>query len=206
VTEQGDPRNLISQKGWIEVDFNKAIWVPCPPYFPPGVDREKWAAGYARACWVASGLKHGKRQISALTQSFSHIQQSAYSTLPCHWALIHVRDPRAVPLLVCFGVWPAESGRQAQIRSLAGADEEGAMEPPIVTEFATENLGQGLKVMSYFREQGTVTASLSYAWRSEEFETAVRLFTACPDLGRLQGALDDLDDLARAITVIPRSA
>jgi hypothetical protein len=206
VSEQGDPRNLISQKGWIQVDFNKAIWVPCPPGFAPGADREKWAAGYARACWVASGLKHGKRQISALAQSFSHIHQSAYSTLPCHLALIHVRDPRAVPLLVCFGVWPAESDRQAQIRSLAGADEDGAMEPPIVTEFPTEKLGDGLKVMSYFRDQGTVTASLSYAWRSEEFETAVRLFTACPDLGRLQGALDDLDDLARAITVIPRSA
>ena len=206
MTEQDDPRHRISRKGWIQVDFNQAIWVPCPPAFAPGVDREKWAAGYARACWVASGLKHGKRQISALAQSFAHIHQSAYSTLPCHLALIHVRDPRAVPLLVCFGVWPAESGRQAQIRSLAGADEEGAMEPPIVTEFTTENLGQGLKVMSYFREKGTVTASLSYAWRSEEFETAVRLFTACPDLGRLQGALDDLDDLARAITVIPRSA
>jgi hypothetical protein len=60
--------------------------------------------------------------------------------------------------------------------------------------------------MSYFRDEGTVTASLCYAWRSEEFETAVRLFTACPDLGRLQGALDDLDDLARAIVVVPRSA
>ena len=205
MTEQSDPRHRISRKGWIQVDFNQAIWVPCPPAFAPGVDREKWAAGYARACWVASGLKHGKRQISALAQSFAHIHQSAYSTLPCHLALIHVRDPRAVPLLVCFGVWPAESDRQAQIRSLAGADGDGAMEPPIVTDFPTEKLGDGLKIMSYFRDHGTVTASLSYAWRSEEFETAVRLFTACPDLGRLQGALDDLDDLARAITVIPRS-
>jgi hypothetical protein len=78
-----------------------------------------------------------------------------------------------------------------------GADGHGAMEPPIVTEFPTEKLGDGLKVMSYFRDKGTGTASLSYAWRSEELETAMRLFTACPDLGRLQGALDDLDDLAR---------
>lgn len=75
MTEQGDPRNLIRRKGWIQVDFNKAIWVPCPPFFAPGVDREKWAAGYARACWAASRLKYGKRQITALAQSFSHIHQ-----------------------------------------------------------------------------------------------------------------------------------
>ena len=206
MTEQGDPGNLISRKGWIDVDFNKAIWVPCPPVFLPGVDREKWAAGYARACWAASGLKHGKRQVTALARSFSHIHQSAYSTLPCHLALIHVRDPRAIPLLACFGVWPAESDRQAQIRSLAGADAEGAMEPPATTDFPTENLGDGLKSMSCFQDKGTVTATLSYAWRSEELETAVRLFTACPDLSRLQDALDDLDELARAIKVIPRSA
>ena len=206
MTEQGDPGNLISAKGWIEVDFNKAIWVPCPPVFLPGVDQEKWAAGYARACWAASGLKHGKRQITALARSFSHIHQSAYSTLACHMALIHVRDPRTIPLLVCFGVWPAEPDRQAQIRLLARADADGAMEPPTVTEFPTENLGDGLKSMSYVQDKGTVTALLSYAWRSEEFETAVRLFTGCPDPGRLQGAIDDLDDLARAVKVVPRSA
>jgi hypothetical protein len=33
----------------------------------------------------------------------------------------------------------------------------------------------------------------------------VRLFTSCPDLGRLQGAMPDIDDLARVITVVPRT-
>jgi hypothetical protein len=204
VSDQPDPRTLTSQKGWISVDFDKTFWVPCPPSFAPGVDRDRWASAYARACWENSGLKYGKRQVAALAQSFASMHASAYATLPCHLALIHVRDPRKVPLLVCFGVWQAAGDRQEQIRLLAGADASGTMEPPIVTEFPTENLGGGLKVLCYFRDKGTVTASLGYAWRSEEFETAVRLFTACPDLGRLEGAMEDIDELARRIQVIPR--
>lgn len=208
MTEQGEPgaqQVTMSKKGWIKVEFNKAIWVPCPVTFAPGVDRETWAAGYARACWENSGLKYGKRPVAALAKTFAHIHESAYSTLPCHLALIHVRDPRAVPLLVCFGVWSAVGDRQDQIRTLAGADAPGVMKPPIVTDFPTEALGDGLKVMCYFQKTAGVSGTLSYAWRSEEFETAVRLFTGTPDLGRLEGAMDDLDELARAITVIPRS-
>ena len=204
MSEQPGPPSLPSQKGWISADFDKTFWVPCPPAFSPGVDRQRWASAYARACWENSGLKYGKRQVSALAQSFEYIHQNAYATLSCHWALIHMRDPRAVPLLVCFGVWQASGDREAQIRLLAGADVSDAMEPPVVTEFPTENLGDGLKALSYFRDKGTVTASLGYAWRSEPLETAVRLFTACPDLGRLEGATADIDELARQIQVIPR--
>jgi hypothetical protein len=196
---------LISEKGWITVDFNREIWIPCPPAFPDGLDRESWATGYARVWWESSGLKHGKKQLKALAESLSYIHRSTYGTLPCHLALIHLRDPRTVPLLVCFGIWPTTGERSAQIRSLTSADESGAMEPPIVEEFPTPSLGGGLKVMCHFRDKGTVMGALSYAWRSEEYETAVRLFTSCPDLGRLQAALPDLDDLARVIKVVPRT-
>lgn len=205
MTDQPDPSTTRpSQKGWISVDFDKRFWVPCPPVFAPGADRERWASAYARACWENSGLKHGKRQVSALAQSLASIHESVYATLPCHLALIHVRDPRVVALPVCFGVWQAAGSRQEQIRALAGADATGTMEPPVVTEFPTADLGDGLKMLCYFRDKGTVTASLGYAWRSDEFETAVRLFTACPDLGRLEGAMADIDELARRIRVIPR--
>lgn len=205
MSEQMDAEGFVSQKGWIKVDFDKEIWIPCPPVFPEGLDLESWAAGYARVWWESSGVKHGKQQIKALTQSLAYIHRSTYGTLPCHLALIHLRDPRTVPLLVCFGIWPAVGDRETQIQGLAGVAEPNAMEPPIVAEFPTDKLGRGLKVMSYFRDKGTVMGALSYAWRSEEHQTAVRLFTSCPDLGRLQGAIGDLDELARVITVVPRT-
>jgi hypothetical protein len=205
MSEQQDEEGLISEKGWIKVDFDKEIWIPCPPGFPEGMDRESWAAGYARIWWESSGLKHGERQIRALAEALSEIHLATYGHLPCHLALIHLRSPRDVPLLVCFGIWPAIGDRDTQIRAMSGADETRAMEPPIVEAFPTANLGDGLKALNYFRDKGTVMGALAYAWRSEEYETAVRLFTSCPDLGRLQGTFGDLDDLARVIQVVPRT-
>ena len=195
------------RQGWVKVGFHRGIWIPCPPAFPAGMDTESWAAGYARTWWESSGKKHGKREVRLLAQNLAAIHANTYGVLPCHLALIHLPDPRQPPLLVCFGIWPALGERDSQLRMLAHADEAGAMQPPIVTEFSTENLGPGLKVLYYQlgKNGSTVNGCLNYAWRSQEHETDVRLFTSCPDLGRLQGAMPDIDDLARVITVVPRT-
>lgn len=206
MTQQVPPENLISQKGWVKVGFNTGIWIPCPPAFPAGMDRESWAAEYARAWWETSGKQHGKREVSLLARSLAAIHQNVYGVLPCHLALIHLPDPRQPPLLVCLGIWPSLGERDSQLAALTHADEPAAMQPPIVTEFSTEDLGPGLKVLYYQlgKDGSTVHGCLNYAWRSAEHETDVRLFTSCPDLGRLQGAMPDIDDLARVITVVPR--
>ena len=38
----------------------------------------------------------------------------------------------------------------------------------------------------------------------EEFDTGLRLWTAAPDLGRVQEAIPDIDELARQITLVSR--
>ena len=143
--------------------------------------------------------------VDSLATTLSRIHEMTYGTLPCHLALIHLRDVRVKPLLVGFGIWPAVGSRREQLRALVGADAPHAMEPPIVAPVTTAALGDGLRAMSYFRDQGTVMGSLSYAWISEEYETAIRVFTSCPDLGRLQAAIPDLDQLAQVIRVVPRT-
>jgi hypothetical protein len=104
---------------------------------------------------------------------------------------------------VSFGIWEAVGDRATQLRVLAHADDPDAMEPPRVDAFSTERLGPGLKVQAYTRRDGTVTGHLGYAWRSEEHATALRMFTGCPDLGRLQRAVADIEQLALDITIIP---
>jgi hypothetical protein len=103
---------------------------------------------------------------------------------------------------VSFGIWAAVGDAAGQLRALAGADSPDAMEPPLVEEFTTERLGTGLKALAHTRKGGTITGYVNYAWRSEEHATALRMFTGCPDLGRLQRALPDLDRLARGATII----
>jgi hypothetical protein len=45
---------------------------------------------------------------------------------------------------------------------------------------------------------------LNYAWRSEHLETAVRMFTSCPNLGRLLEAMPDIEELTSVISFVPR--
>ena len=204
MTEQLAP--TASQRGWIRVDFDQTVWIPCLPVFPSGADRKSWSALYAGHWWEASGLEHGKRQIDALRRSLEYLHEFAYSQLRCHMAVIHLPDPRLVPLLVGFGVWQAEGDRVTQLRLLAHADEPDAIEPPIVEECFTEKLGSGLKSLCYLRQpdESMMSGSLNYAWRSEQLETAVRMFTSCPDLSRLQRAMPDIEALTQVISFVPR--
>jgi hypothetical protein len=128
----GEPAGqLPSRKGWIQVDFNPDIWIPCPPVFPDGMNRESWAAEYSRAWWDSTGRKNSKREISLLAETLSSIQENAYRLLPCHLAFIHLPNPAMTPLLVCYAVWPALGERQRQQRAArpgtARAEAEAAL-------------------------------------------------------------------------------
>jgi hypothetical protein len=116
---------------------------------------------------------------------------------------LHLPSLQLAPLLVSFGIWEAAGDPAEQLRILTRADDPAFMQPPAVEEFGTGNLGPGLKVLGYSRDKDVVTGHLAYAWRSEELATALRMFTGSPDLSRLQHALPDIENLARAIAWVP---
>lgn len=197
--------DLISKKGWIKLDYDKTIWIPLPPGFRPDATREEWADGFAQLWWNASGRKHGKRDVKNFAKMLDTIQRTIYSEQPCHTALLHMPDVDWSPLPVCFGIWQALGEPEEQLLELVHATEPVAIEKPIVEEFQTENLGRGLKTIYYQRltkSKGTL-AVLNYAWRSEQYETALHIYTAAPDWGRLQRAIPDLDEMARTVSFIP---
>ena len=192
----------MSRRGWISVEYAPWIWIPCPPIFPEDFNRDSWALLYAREWWWKSGREHGEPEVGLLARTLAEIHDYAYAHLPMHRGFIHLPDIRLPPLLVAFGIWEAVGEPTAQLRALVHADEPEAIEPPEVAEFDTQRLGSGLKSMSYSRENETVSGHLDYAWRSEEHATALRMFTASPDLGRLQRAVPDIEQLARGVTVV----
>ena len=194
----------MSSRGWISVDYLQQIWIPCPPIFPEGFDLDSWASLYAEEWWSRSGREHDKREVKLLARTLADIHEYAYEHLAMHRGFIHLPDLGVVPLLVSFGIWEAVGERTAQLRALTHADDPELIQPPVVDEFATERLGPGLKTLSYTRKGETVTGHLNYAWRSEEYATALRMFATCPDLGRLQRALPDTERLARGVTIISR--
>ncbi len=194
---------ITSQKGWARVSYDKRLWVPCPRGLPDGWDPERWATQFSQAWWALSELPHGENELTKLATALDHIYHSTWDHVPCHLAFIHLPDPRALPLPVYLAILEPLNDRDTQLRLLTQADDPAVIEPPVVDEFTTDRLGPGLRVLRYWRgDDGEVDAGLSYAWRSVEYQTDLRLFTATSDLGRLQQAIPDIDELARQITAV----
>jgi hypothetical protein len=202
------PGYPMSTRGWISVEYDLRIWIPCPPAFPEGETPRSWARLFAEEWWAASKRRHGEREITALAQTLAGIREIGYRELPMHNGFIHLPDLRLAPLLVGIGVWAAVGERDAQLRALVHADDADAMKPPMIEEFRPARMdprdGPGLKVLAYTRDGERITGFLSYAWRSDEHDTAVRMFTASSDLGRVQQALPDMERLANGVTIIAR--
>jgi hypothetical protein len=196
------PEYRMSARGWMSVEYAQNIWIPCPLVFPDGYDRGSWASLYAEEWLARFGGKHGSREVKALVRTLVDIHKYAYAHLEMHDGFIHLPNLGLVPLLVSFGVWEAVGDRTTQLRVLAHADDPEAIEPPLVDEFGTDRLGPGLKTLAYTRNGGTVTGHLSYAWRSEECATALRLFTGTPDLGRLQRAIPDIERMVQGTAFV----
>jgi hypothetical protein len=204
---RADVAGWVSEHGWVRIAYDTATWIPCPPGFPAGHDLGSWAAGYAKVWWDAAGIPHTERDVAGLAQSLASVHQGIYGQVACHLAFIHLPpNPRLGPLPLCLGVWPMYGEREAQLRLLTHADDPKATKPPVVEPVCTQQLGQGLRVLRYLRQDSgpEVIGCLEYAWRSEEHQTDLRVFAAAGDLGRLQMAAPDIDEFTRGITVVPR--
>jgi hypothetical protein len=194
----------MSRRGGVSVDYDLGAWIPCPLVFPEGEDRKSWGLLFAQEWWARSGCEHGDLEVRALARTLEEIHLTAYSGRAMHDAFIHLPDPRLAPLVVGLGIWAADGERDAQLRALIRAEIPGTLQPPQVAEFRAARMGTGLKALSFARHGEMVIGFLSYAWRSEEHATAVRVFTACPDLDRLRLATPDIEELANSMTIIPR--
>ena len=204
----GEPPNLAdltSKKGWVRIRYDESVWIPILTSYPDGDDRRSYSAGAARGWWRASGLRHTPLDILRLSRVLLEAHQSTYGQIPCHLAYAHLPDPRQVPLLLYVGSWDAAGDRDERLRMWCLADDPAAVEPPLAEEFATGYLGTGLRVIRYrHHDDGALYAALRYAWRSAEFETDLVLNVTAEDLGRLNRAIGDIEDFARAIEVIPQ--
>jgi hypothetical protein len=202
--------NPTSRKGWVHVDYDKFMWMPCPAGFPePGYGLDQFAQEAAEVWWEMSGLKFLRQHVDALAMMISEIHTSSYGRIPCSLIFIHLPDPRLVPLPVNYGIFRTEGEREQALRLLTHADDAAAVEPAIIEEFTTEKLGPGLRSLRYLQypeEEGeSLFGALNYAFRSEEHETDLRIWAVSPDLGRLQRAISDIDALVRATAIISRA-
>jgi len=196
---------VTSELGWIKVDSDPRLWLPCPHYFPDGDDLDSWATGMAAAWWEQSGLSPTSDMIDRLA-AMLRMLHGAYERVRCHQIWIYLRDPAIPPHPVFIGIWQQAGDRDRRLRLLTGADDKSSVRKPEIAEVATGQLGTGLRVLRQrTRDKGRLVALLSYAFRVEEHETDLQVFTSSSDLRALTLASDDIERLVQGITVYRNS-
>jgi hypothetical protein len=198
-----DPADVTvtSEAGWVTVDSDPRLWIPCPHVFPDGYDLDSWATGMAAAWWEQSGLNYTDDMTGKLAAMLRMVH-GAYERVRCHQIWIYLRDPGIPPHPVFIGIWKQAGDRDRRLRLLTGADNKPSVRKPQVAEVTTARLGTGLRVLrQQTRDKERLTVLLSYAFRVEEHETDLQVFTSSSDPRALTLASDDIDRLVQGITV-----
>lgn len=198
-----------SERGQVAVHYDIGTWISCPPVFPEGFDRQKWALTFAEAFSKRPGLHPSDGEIRHLAATLVKIHEYTYANVACHMCFIHQPHPSLTPLPVYMATWRPIGSRYEALRRLSNADDPDVIQPPEVEEFSTRELGQGLKVLRFGRQpkkgwrEDKVFAALNYAWRNEELETDLRVFVSTGDVGRLRQAIPDIDELVNVTKIVP---
>jgi hypothetical protein len=204
-SEPGSGRDSVSEKGWVRATCDPRYWIPCPAGFPPGMDRDSWATAMSRGWWEQSGLAHQESSAGLLATMLRTLHERAYATVVCHQIWIYLRDPALPPLPVFLGIWKQRGDRRPRLRELAGADDKASAGKPQVTEYKTGSLGPGLRVMRHRKARKGTLAVLSYAFRSDEFETDVQVFVSW-DPRALETVTGDIEQFVDGLTVYGNSS
>jgi len=157
--------------------------------------------------WGKSGLPHDDYSVDQLAAAFRSFREIALTGIHSHYSWIYLRDPAAQPLPVHICVWKQRGERDRRLRMLAGADDADSVRKPQVTKVTTSHLGTGLRAARSRAEddKGSLVCILSYAFRVEEHETDLQVFTASTDLRALTAARDDIDRFVQSITVYAKT-
>jgi hypothetical protein len=144
--------------------------------------------------------------IARLATMLRAIHERGYARVKCHQIWIYVPDPLTAPLAVFVGIWKQAGERNRRLRLLTMADDRKGARKLEVAEITTEHLGTGLRVMRYqAREKGQnegpfLRAFLSYAFRVEEHQTDLQVFTVS-DPHTLINANEGIEQFVRGIAV-----
>jgi hypothetical protein len=207
-SEEPVSRLAPSEKGRIKVACELGIWLPCPRVFPPGHDAESWSRLASTLWWGKSGLPHDDNAVDQLAAVFRSVREIAYARVRSHQCWIYLRDLAAQPLPVYITVLKQQGERDRRLRLLTGADDADSVRKPQVGKVTTSHLGTGLRAARYRAQddKGSLLCILSYAFRVEEHETDLEVFTSSMDLRALTAAGDDIERFVQSITVHGKTA
>ncbi|MFJ4786754.1 hypothetical protein [Streptomyces sp. NPDC088794] len=200
-----DPQVELEHEFSLDINYNPSRWLELPPRWDTEEwqDIGVWASRCAELFWRSYERNPGEAGISFLSGTLRRFAE-AFAPEPFDTrVLLRMWEPTSMPLQVFTMVKPAQGDRAETLRSLVGAEDPDAVEPPVVETFRTELCGEGLRAFRYLRQDNApeVVAALRYAWRDEEVGADVVLWTATDDTARVIRAAQDIEELAHQVSV-----
>ncbi|MFJ7331716.1 hypothetical protein ACIQUU_00455 [Streptomyces sp. NPDC101116] len=198
---------------WLDIEYDLDVWLEIPPRWTIGAtepweddDRRtplEWAAETAEVWWEEHEEDPVTGQVELLTDTLAACVEQYPKMFPGFEVLLYLPSPTELPLPVFVSDFPSQGEKTEELRRVTLADDDGAIEPPIIEEFVTEALGTGVRVLRYSvdSESNAVVSSLRYAWRSEEHGRDVVVITGSPAPSQVLRSLDDMDELAHSIVL-----
>jgi hypothetical protein len=187
----------------VDIELDTDVWIGVPGEWTDETfsDHRDWAREVAEIVWNGVPPRPGEEGPDHLALTLAMVAESPLMEDPARRAFLWLPGPSSEVLPVYLEAFAAEGDRDDALRELTLADAPGAVEPPIVEPFVTD-LGEGLRVLRYASdpEDGAVVLTLSFAWRAEDLD--VRLWLSSFDTGLALRAMDDVDDLARAVRLV----
>ncbi|MFC8439033.1 hypothetical protein ACFUJT_12645 [Streptomyces griseoincarnatus] len=194
----------------IDIEYvDSYAWVIIPPRSGPSApfeewdDIKSWCLERAEDLWADRELDPGPNGVEFVGETLSRCAEVFCPPGSDHWLFLHLDHPTDVPLPVCAAIGPAREPRYPTLRALTEADDQNAVEPPVVKPFHSEYLGEGMTTFRYVPQEGSphVLACVRYAWQVTEHEADVVVWTATEDVARIMHAAPDLEELARTLAI-----
>jgi hypothetical protein len=184
-------------------------WTVLPPRsdednpFEPWLDIATWCREEAEDLWEDRELDPGPNGVDFVAGTLVRCAEAFSPPGSDHWLFLHRDQPTDMPLPVCAAIGPASGPREETLRALTLADDPQAVEPPVVKRFKSEYLGEGLTTFRYVTEENSsrLLACARYAWRVEQYGADVVVWTATDDIARILQAAEDIENLARSLTI-----
>ncbi|MEU2538257.1 hypothetical protein [Streptomyces iakyrus] len=198
---------------WLDIEYDLDVWLEIPPRWTIGATEpwedddertpQEWATETAALWWEEHEEDPVAGEVALLADTLAACVEQYPKMFPGFEVLLYLPSPTALPLPVFVTEFPSEGEKDSELRRVTLADDDGAVEPPIVEEFETESLGTGVRVLRYSvdSESNAVVSSLRYAWRSEEHGKDVVVITGSPAPSQVLRSLDDIDELAHSIVL-----
>jgi hypothetical protein len=204
-----------------EIDYDPQRWTDIPNDWGNGTlydgpeDFAKTTAEEVWGLWVEQNPGVEKPEQSAVDRTAVEILSYAdkwggFDPLSPFQVATYLHRPSPTVSVLPVKVW-VDDTPELTVEHAAGVDNPDAIRPPTVEQFHTEILGAGLKVTCHgtldpqpgdLPGAQTVWVQVRYTFAVPTRQAVVTVAATDTDLGRMSGALDDIDEFVRQIHLL----